>query len=190
MSVNSTLIPVTDVSMSTDALERGLQKPVLLSSTAGVDQASWFWAGFTHHHKTQLVFLDYGRGRGLTAQRYVNQVLQPIVLPFIAAHPGTVLQKDNARPHTARVTQNFLVTNNVQTLLWPALSPEMNPIEHVWDYMKRKIRARNVYNVQQLRQAITNEWNQLPARFLHSLVASMRRRCTELIRVNGGHTHY
>jgi transposase len=150
------------------------------------------WAGFTHHHKTRLVFLEYGRGRGrgLTAQRYVDQVLQPIILPFLTAHPGTILQQDNARPHSERLTQNFLAANNVQTLPWPALSPDMNPIEHVWDYMKQKIRARNLHNVHDLRDAITQEWDRLPARFLNRLVASMRKRCTELIRVNGGHTHY
>ncbi|WAR28674.1 hypothetical protein MAR_014392 [Mya arenaria] len=67
-------------------------------------------AGFTNHHKTQLVFLEYGRGRfnGFTAQLYVVQVLQPIVLPFLTAHPGTVLQHDNARPNVVRLTQNFL----------------------------------------------------------------------------------
>lgn len=150
------------------------------------------WAGFSHRHKTDLVFLEYGggRGRGFTAQRYVDQVLQPVVLPFLNVHPGTVLQQDNARPHAARLTQNFLTANNVQTLPWPALSPDMNPIEHVWDYLKRRIRTQNVHTVNQLRDAIAREWDQLPARFLTRLVTSMRRRCTELIRVNGGHTHY
>ena len=70
------------------------------------------------------------------------------------------------------------------------MSPDMNPIEHVWYYMKRKIRARNVYNVHLLRDAIAQEWDQLLARFLRKLVASLRKRSTELIRVNGGYTHY
>ncbi|WAR02796.1 hypothetical protein MAR_009354 [Mya arenaria] len=78
MSVNLTLIQATDVNMSIDALVRGLRTPVSL--TAGVGRASWFGQGFTHHHKTQLVFLEYsrGRGHGLTAQCNVDQVLQPI----------------------------------------------------------------------------------------------------------------
>ena len=69
------------------------------------------WAGFTHHHTTQLVFLQYGRGRGqgFTAQRYVDQVLQPIVLPFLTAHPGTVLQQDcmtNSKLHDGQQCSN------------------------------------------------------------------------------------
>ena len=149
-------------------------------------------AGFTYHYKTELVFLLFGqrRSRGLTAQHYVDQVLRSIDLPFIVAHPRTVLQQDNARPHATRLTQNFLTTHNVPTLPWPALSPDLNPIEHVWDYMKRKIRSRNVHNVQQLRRAIADEWNNLFVRFLRRLVGSMSRKCTAVIRVHGGHTHY
>ena len=107
------------------------------------------WAGFTYHHKTQLMFFDFGRGRGpgLTAQHYIDQVFHSIALSFIVALPGTVLQQDNARPHAARLTQNFLTTHNVPTLPWPASSPDLNPIEDIWDYMKRKIRSRNVNNV-------------------------------------------
>jgi len=50
--------------------------------------------------------------------------------------------------------------------------------------MKRKVRARNVYNVHLLRDAIPQEWDQLLARFLRKIVASLRKRSTELIRVN------
>ena len=166
--------------------------PCVVETDRWGGQSIMVWAGFTSHHKTQLVFLDFGRGRGrgLTAQHYIDQVLRPIALLFIVAHQGTVLQQDNARPHAARLTQNFLTTHNVPTLPWPALSPDLNPTEHVWDYMKRKIRSRNVNNVQQLRRAIADNWNNLPVRFLHRLVGSMRRRCTAVIGVHGGHTHY
>ena len=48
------------------------------------------WAGLTHHHKMQILLLDFGRG--LTAQRCIGQILLPIVLPSIAAHQVTLLQ--------------------------------------------------------------------------------------------------
>ena len=54
---------------------------------------------------------------------------------------------DNARPQVARICRQFLNRNNVNVLPWPAVSPDMNPIEHIWDYLGRKVRARgNVHN--------------------------------------------
>ena len=139
------LIRAIDDSVFTGAVERDLSWKL----TVGVGKASWFRQGLPII--TLLVCLEFGRGRGrgLTAQHYIDQVLRPIALPFIVAYPSTVLQQDNTRPHAARLTQNFLTTHNVPILPWPALSPNLNPIEHVWDYMKRKIRSRNVNNVQQ-----------------------------------------
>jgi transposase len=50
----------------------------------------------------------------------------------------------NARPHRARIVQHFLQQEAVQTITWPAMSPDMNPIEHVWDFIGRKINQRNL----------------------------------------------
>ena len=81
------------------------------------------------NHKTQIVLLDFVQqcSCSTTAQYYIGQVLQQIVLPFIAVHQGTVLQHNNARPHAARLTQNFLATNDVKTLPWPGLPPNLSP---------------------------------------------------------------
>jgi hypothetical protein len=49
---------------------------------------------------------------------------------------------DKARPHRARIVQHFLQQEAVQTIPWSAMSADMNPIEHVWDFIGRKI---NVY---------------------------------------------
>ena len=50
---------------------------------------------------------------------------------------------DNARPLRARIVQYVLQQEAVQTIPWPAMSPDMNPIEHVWDFIGRKINQRN-----------------------------------------------
>nr|KAG5697220.1 hypothetical protein BaRGS_028956 [Batillaria attramentaria] len=72
--------------------------------------------------------LGPGRGNGITVQRYMDQVLHPHVLPFFQAHGNWVFQHDNARPHTARATQDLLQRSGIQVMPWPALSPDMNPI--------------------------------------------------------------
>jgi hypothetical protein len=89
---------------------------------------------------------------------------------------------DNARPHRARIVQHFLQQEAVQTIPWPAMSPDMNNIEHVWDFIGRNINQRNpkCQNIDELRTAILQEWQQFPHERLRRLVRSMTRRVTEL----------
>ncbi|GFU36957.1 transposable element Tcb2 transposase [Trichonephila clavipes] len=71
----------------------------------------------------------------MTAQQYVHNVLQPHVLPLMQRLPGAIFQQDNARPYTARVLQDYFCT--VTILPWPALSPYLSPIEHIWYHLGR-----------------------------------------------------
>ncbi|GFU00079.1 transposable element Tcb2 transposase [Trichonephila clavipes] len=73
----------------------------------------------------------------LTGQRYVNDILRPHVGPFLNGLPGAMFQQDNARPHTARVAQDFL--RHFQTLPLPARSSDLFSVEHVWDQLKRQM---------------------------------------------------
>ena len=98
---------------------------------------------------------------------------------------------DNARPHVARICRQFLNRNNVNVLPWPAVSPDMNPIEHIWDYLGRKFRARvNVHNLRDLENALIQEWNNIPNVVIRRYVRSMRGRLTACINSRGGHTRY
>ncbi|UYV70219.1 hypothetical protein LAZ67_7002224 [Cordylochernes scorpioides] len=67
----------------------------------------------------------------MTAQRYVDDVLRPVTLPYLQGVPNALYQQDNARPHTARISQQAL--QDVQMLPWPPYFPDLSPIEHVWD---------------------------------------------------------
>ncbi|XP_045458440.1 uncharacterized protein LOC123668791 [Melitaea cinxia] len=71
--------------------------------------------------------------------------------------------EDNARPHTARVTQAYLNDMNITVMEWPARSPDMNPIEHVWDLLKKKVKSRipAPANVGELRITVVEEWRRL-----------------------------
>ncbi|GFV47986.1 transposable element Tcb2 transposase [Trichonephila clavipes] len=73
----------------------------------------------------------------MTAQRYVHDILQPHMLPLMQRFPGADFQKDNARSHTTRVSQDCLYT--VTTLSWPARSPDLSPIEHIWNNLGRQV---------------------------------------------------
>ena len=98
---------------------------------------------------------------------------------------------DNARPHVARICRQFLNRNNVNVLPWPAVSPDMNPIEHILDYLGSKVRARgNVHNLRDLENAFIQEWNNIPNIVIRRYVRSMQGRLPGCINSRGGHTRY
>ena len=143
--------------------------------------------GISQGVKTPLVVIQ----GNLIAVRYRKQMLMPHVLPLVNAHNLT-FQHDNARPHVARVCRDFLNQNNVQVLDWPPYSPDLNPIEHLWDALDRRVRKRvNVpNNVAHLQLAIIQEWNNIPQRTIDNLVGSMVRRVRAATAARGGHTRY
>ncbi|GFY27004.1 transposable element Tcb2 transposase [Trichonephila clavipes] len=75
---------------------------------------------------------------------------------------------------------------------WPAYSPDLNPIEHVWDGLRRRIATRlhHPANTQQLKQMLIEEWALLPQEMLNQLVLSMRRWREATTAVRGGLTPY
>ena len=145
------------------------------------------WAGIHHGGKTDLQFI----AGNLTGMRYRDEILQPIVVPYVRRHHLT-LQQDNARPHTARICGDFLRQQAIDVLPWPAYSPDLSPIEHLWDNLDRRLRRRNPLpvNAIQLRDALQEEWDNIPQHQVQRLVCSMRRRCQAVLDMQGGHTRY
>nr|KAG5703556.1 hypothetical protein BaRGS_000941 [Batillaria attramentaria] len=136
--------------------------------------------------------LGPGRGNGITAQRYMDQVLHPHVLPFFQAHGNWVFQHDNASPHTVRGTQDLLQRSGIQVMPWPALSPDMNPIEQFWDLLQTLLNrvVPRPTTVAELDRAVRQAWANIPRAASNTLVRSMTRRCQAVIDANGGHTRY
>lgn len=147
------------------------------------------WAGISMTQRTDLVTIP---PPGLTAARYINEVLQPHILPFRQRIGDQfILMQDNARPHTAVLTRQFLQNNDITVLDHPAMSPDLNPIEHVWDLMGRRLRnyPRQPTTLAELERVLQQIWQEIPQNEINRCI-SMRNRLLEVIRRRGGNTSY
>ncbi|KAI5703251.1 hypothetical protein M8J76_000466 [Diaphorina citri] len=148
------------------------------------------WGGISTEARTDLVFFD---NRPMTAANYITDVLEDHVVPFAPfIGDGFLLYQDNARPHVARCTLDYLNVVGIQRLVAPARSPDLNPIEHIWDILKRRIRGRHILpdSLHELKEAIVDEWNGIPQEQISNVINSMPRRLGEVIRARGANTHY
>lgn len=101
-----------------------------------------------------------------------------------------VLQEDNDPKHRSKLCSAWKQQNNVITMKWPAMSPDANPIENVWSYMKMKLKGKPVYTVKQLSFQIKKIWRSLPKEYAENLVESMGKRCQAIISNGGDWTRY
>ncbi|KFM62638.1 Transposable element Tc1 transposase, partial [Stegodyphus mimosarum] len=109
----------------------------------------------------------------VTGDCYCEEVLLPHVRLFRGAiGPDLIFMDDNARPHRILVVEELLESEDITRMDWPAYSPNLNPIEHVWDALGKRIAARlhPPENTQQLKQMQIEEWALLPEEMLHQLV--------------------
>ena len=96
---------------------------------------------------------------------------------------------DNARPHRSRAVTAYLQSEAVTSVPWPAMIPELNPIEHIWDILGRRIQVREppVQNIRQLEATLHRVWQQQDIR---RLTGGMRRRVEAVVQARGGYTRY
>lgn len=95
------------------------------------------WGCISMRRQTDIVILPHP---AMTSVCYVNDVLRPHILPLRQLHRNFVFMQDNARPHTTNITWRFFDRHDIQLLPHPANSPNLNPIEHIWDKIERRLR--------------------------------------------------
>jgi len=162
-------------------------RPCILSFDRWGGPNVMVWAGISLNFRTPLVIVE----GNLTAQRYIDLILRPHVIPFMAAHPDLrIFQQDGARPHAARATRDFLNDEEIQVLNWVPYSPDFNPIEHLWDILGRRVARREPRTRGELIRILQDEWEIIPQAAIRELIRSMRNRCVEAVAANGGHTRY
>ncbi|KFM62253.1 Transposable element Tc3 transposase, partial [Stegodyphus mimosarum] len=134
--------------------------------------------------RTDLHIFDAGSVNGT---RYCNELLLPYVRLFRGAMgPQFLFMDDNAPCHRTVAAEQFLESEDIERMDWPARSPDLNPIEHVWDFLGRCLAARTLPPVMipELRLALQDEWAAMPQQLIDTLILSMGRRCETCLACN------
>ncbi|GFT27255.1 transposable element Tc1 transposase [Trichonephila clavipes] len=137
--------------------------------------------------RTDLHIFDAGSVNGT---RYCNEILLPYVRLFRGAmclHVFLFLD-DNAPCHRTVAAEQLLESEDIERMDWPERSLDLNPIEHVWDFLGRRLAARTLppVTIRELRLALQDEWAAMP----QQLILSMGRRCETCLAVRGDHIPY
>jgi transposase len=101
--------------------------------------------------------------------------------------------QDGAPAHSAADTLAELAERGIRVLKWPPYSPDLNPIEMVWNWMKDYIQERyedSLTKYPALRQAVQEAWDAVPIEYLTELLQSMPARCRAVVEAEGGFTRF
>ncbi|GFT37426.1 transposable element Tc1 transposase [Trichonephila clavipes] len=148
------------------------------------------WGGIMLVSRTDLHIFDAG---SVNVTRYCNEVL----LPYVHLFRGTMgleflFMDDNAPCNHTVAAKPLLESEDIERMDWPARSPSLNPIEHVWDFLGRRLAARALppVTIRELRLALQQEWAAMPEQLIDTLILSMGRRCETFLGIRGDHIPY
>lgn len=153
------------------------------------------WSCFIGGHRGPLKIYE-----GTCNSRDYLPVLQEHLPAFMEAHGATTFMQDNSRVHTANIIKHWLREQNFDVFTWPATSPDMNPIEHVWRRLKAlfgqyypeiRYSTQGEQAIKDAMQRVLPElWERIDLEFLTKLAQSMPRRIRAVIEANGWYTKY
>ncbi|GFX41253.1 transposable element Tc1 transposase [Trichonephila clavipes] len=143
------------------------------------------WGVIMLGSRTDLHIFDAGSVNGT---RYCNKILLPYVRLFRGAMVLQFLFMDeNAPCHRTVAAEHLLESEDIERMDWPARSPDLNPIEHVWDFLGRRLAARTLppVTIRELQLALQDEWAAMPQQLIDSLILSMGRCCETCLAQSG-----
>lgn len=129
---------------------------------------------------------------GIMDSAMYEDILNKYMLPSAKKLLGRkyIFQHDCDPKHTSKRVKAFLAKKRVKVLEWPPQSPDLNPIEHLWQEVKFQRQGQHASNKEGLKTLILNTWNSIQPSVCQKLVASMRKRCEAVIQAKGGPTRY
>jgi DDE superfamily endonuclease/transposase len=149
-----------------------------------------FWGSFSGGSKGPSLFWEKEWG-SIGQVSYCERII-PLIHGWLRMNPHLQLMQDGAPGHSAGETQEELRNRGITPIFWPPYSPDLNPIETVWNLMKDYVESLGDRQVSypQLRQAVRDAWDSIEDAKLLELIATMPHRCQDVIDAQGGFTKW
>ncbi|KAI4293260.1 hypothetical protein PAPHI01_2534 [Pancytospora philotis] len=145
------------------------------------------WACFSYGGVGKLVFIE-----GIMDAYKCLNILATALPPSLKQMNLTefIFQQDNDAKHTAKVTKRFFENRSIRVMPWPAMSPDMNPIENLWEYVKRRVAELEPKDIEDLKRKIMLAWDEILLEVCQKYAMSFSTRTLALCRSRGEHTKY
>lgn len=145
------------------------------------------WGGISRRGKTDIFFWKVSKDLKVNAQEYIDCLDETLFDKMDALYGFNRWRflQDNAGPHTAKITQAFLADNNIRTVIHPPYSPDLNPIELIWAYLKHKVMDRVYDNLDEVLDRVVEEWEAIPKSMLNNLIDAHCERVQEVFDIGG-----
>lgn len=140
------------------------------------------WGGIGINFKTKLLWFN----QKVDSKFYCDMLLENNINgQCLNAFQKFLFQQDGAKPHVSKYTKEKLAPLFPLLDGWPALSPDLSPIEMVWSLIKKKLKGRNFKTKEELFKACEEEWDNIPLETINRLVRSFIPRLMECVRIGG-----
>lgn len=146
------------------------------------------WGCFSARGRGSLHFLS--PNETVTANKYL-EILQSKLLNTMNIQQVNIFQQDGAPAHTAKIVQKWFKDNKVDVLDWPGNSPDLNPIENMWELLKRKLAKKSPKNLRDVRYWLIHIWcKEISTELCQKLANSMPKRIRDVLQRKGQQTKY